>query len=49
MKIAEDKVLGLMKYELSRVGKIVLNAGSEDAKLMREKRKAWKAAQKDAE
>ncbi len=46
MRVAEDKVTGLMKYELSRIGKIVLNAGSEDAKLMREKRKEWKKAQK---
>jgi ferredoxin len=46
MKIAEDKVTGLMKYELVRVGKIILNSGSEDAKIMREKRKEWKKAQK---
>ncbi len=46
MRVAEEKVTGLMKYELSRIGKIVLNAGSEDAKLMREKRKEWKKAQK---
>jgi ferredoxin len=46
MRVAEDKVTGLLKYELSRLGKIVANAGSEDAKIMREKRKEWKKAQK---
>ena len=46
MRVAEDKVTGLMKYELSRVGKIILNSGSEEAKLMREKRKEWKKEQK---
>ena len=49
MKIAEDKVLGLMKYELARIGKIIVNAGSEDAKIMRAKRREWKKAQKDAD
>ena len=46
MRVAEDKVTGLMKYELLRVGKIILNAGSEEAKIMREKRREWKKAQK---
>ena len=46
MRVAEDKVTGLMKYELARVGKIILNSGSEDAKIMREKRREWKKAQK---
>ena len=47
MRVAEDKVTGLLKYQISRVGKIIANSGSEDAKIMREKRKAWKKAQKD--
>ncbi|MCR5782038.1 MAG: FAD-dependent oxidoreductase [Clostridia bacterium] len=46
MRIAEDKVTGLLKYEIGRVGKIVMNLGSEDAKIMRAKRKEWKRAQK---
>ena len=46
MRVAEDKVLNLMKYEISRIGKIIANSGSEEAKIMREKRKEWKKAQK---
>ena len=46
MRVAEDKVTGLMKYEISRLGKIIANSGSEEAKIMREKRKEWKRAQK---
>ena len=46
MRVAEDKVLNLMKYEISRIGKIIANSGSEDAKIMREKRKEWKRTQK---
>ena len=37
---------GLMKYEISRLGKIIANSGSEEAKIMREKRKEWKKANK---
>ena len=48
MRVAEDKVTGLLKYEIARVGKIIANSGSEDAKIMREKRKAWKKAQKES-
>ncbi len=48
MRVAEDKVTGLIKYELGRVGKIILNSGSEEARIMRAKRKAWKKAQKEA-
>ena len=47
MRVAEGKVTGLLKYELGRVGKIIVNAGSEDAKIMRKKRKEWKKAQKE--
>ena len=47
MSVAEDKVTGLMKYEISRVGKIIANSGSEEAKIMREKRREWKKAQKE--
>ena len=47
MRVAEDKVTGLLKYQTARIGKIIMNAGSEDAKIMREKRKAWKKAQKE--
>ena len=46
MRIAEDKVTGLLKYEIGRVFKIIANSGSEDAKIMRAKRKAWKTARK---
>ena len=35
--------------QLARIGKIVVNAGSEDAKYMRAKRRAWTKAQKDAD
>ena len=48
MRIAEDKVTGLLKYQTARIGKIIMNAGSEDAKIMREKRRAWKKAQKES-
>ena len=48
MRVAEDKVTGLLKYELGRIGKIIVNAGSEDARIMRAKRKAWKKARKEA-
>ena len=48
MRVAEDKVTGLIKYELARVGKIILNSGSAEAKTMRAKRKAWRKAQKEA-
>ncbi len=46
MRVAEDKVTNLMKYEIKRVGKIIANSGSEEAKIMRQKRKEWKRAQK---
>ena len=48
MRVAEDKVTGLLKYQAARVCKIIANSGSEDAKIMREKRRAWKKAQKES-
>ena len=47
MRRGEDKITGLLGYQLKRAAKIALNAGSPEAKLMREKRKAYKAANKE--
>jgi len=41
MRKAEDKVGGLMAYAAKRAVKIVANSGSEEAKIMREKRKEF--------
>lgn len=43
MRKAEDKVGGLISYQLKRAVKIVANSGSEEAKIMREKRHAWES------
>ena len=48
MRVAEDKVTGLLKYELGRIGRIIANSGSEEAKIMREKRREWKKAQRES-
>ena len=42
MRFAEDKVTGLIKYAVPRWFKIMFNAGSKEARMMRKKRKAWK-------
>ena len=42
MRFAEDKVTGLLKYAVPRWFKIMFNAGSKEARMMRKKRKAWK-------
>ncbi len=47
MRRGEDKIGGLLGYQLKRAAKIALNAGSPEAKLMRAKRKAYKAANKE--
>ena len=41
MRKAEDKVGGLAAYQLKRMVKIVANSGSEEAKIMRAKRKEY--------
>ena len=43
MRFAEDKVTGLAGYAAKRAIKIIRNAGSEEAKVMRERRKKYKA------
>jgi NADPH-dependent glutamate synthase beta subunit-like oxidoreductase/NAD-dependent dihydropyrimidine dehydrogenase PreA subunit len=47
MRRGEDKIAGLLPYQLSRAVKIAMNAGSEEAKIMREKRKAYEKAQRE--
>ena len=42
MRRAEDKVGGLLGYAVPRAFKILLNSGSKEAKLMREKRREFK-------
>ncbi|MBQ1477400.1 MAG: FAD-dependent oxidoreductase [Erysipelotrichaceae bacterium] len=42
MRFAEDKVTGLIKYAAPRAVKILLNSGSEEAKEMRARRKAYR-------
>jgi ferredoxin len=41
MRVAEDKVGGLASYAIKRAVKIVANSGSEEAKIMREKRREY--------
>ena len=41
MRRAEDKVGGLLGYAVPRAFKILLNSGSKEAKLMREKRREF--------
>lgn len=47
MRVAEKKVTGLLSYAAKRAVKIALHSGSEEAKELREKRKAYKAKQKE--
>ncbi|MCR5741871.1 MAG: FAD-dependent oxidoreductase [Gammaproteobacteria bacterium] len=47
MRMAEDKVTGLLKYALKRSLRIVFNSGSKEAKIMRRKRREWKKNTKE--
>ena len=47
MRRAEDKVGGLLSYAVKRGIKIIKNSGSEEAKEMKRKRKAYNEATKD--
>ena len=47
MRRGEDKSGALLGYQLKRAVKIALNSGSPEAKLMREKRKAYNASHKE--
>ena len=47
MRRGEDKIGGMLGYQIKRAAKIAVNAGSPEAKLMREKRKAYKASHKE--
>ena len=47
MRRAEDKVGGLLGYAIPRAVKIVLNSGSEEAKMMRKKKKEYDRASKE--
>ena len=47
MRNGDDKVLALLKYATKRAFKIIANSGSEEAKEMAKKRKAYKKAKKD--
>ena len=49
MRIAEDKVTGLLSYAAKRAFKIIGHLGSEEAKELKAKRKAYKKAQKEQE
>ena len=47
MRRAEDKVGGLLGYAAKRAVKIVLHSGSQEAKIMRKKRKEYNKATKE--
>ena len=47
MRKAEDKVTGLAAYAAKRAVKIVMNSGSEEAKVMREKRRAYEESHRE--
>ncbi len=47
MRAAEDKVGGLAAYAIKRAARIVANSGSEEAKVMREKRREYNRTHKD--
>lgn len=47
MRRAEDKVGGLLSYAVKRAFKIVAHSGSEEAKMMRRKRKEYNRATKE--
>ena len=48
MVVAEKKVGPLLAYAIKRGFKILFHSGSEEAKQMRAKRKAWKEKMKDS-
>ncbi len=48
MRRGEDKVGGLVTYSIKRAGRIIAHSGSEEAKEMAKKRKAFKQEQKAA-
>ena len=47
MRRAEDKVGGLASYAIPRAFKILLHSGSEEAKMMRQKRKEYEEATRE--
>lgn len=47
MRNGDDKVKGMLPYALKRAGKIIINAGSEEAKIMRAKRQAYNREHKE--
>ncbi|MBQ4382652.1 MAG: FAD-dependent oxidoreductase, partial [Oscillospiraceae bacterium] len=47
MRRAEDKVGGLLSYAVPRAFKILLNSGSEEAKMMRKKKREYDEATKE--
>lgn len=47
LRRAEDKVGGLLSYAIPRAFKILLHSGSEEAKMMRQKKKEYDAATKE--
>ena len=47
MRRAEDKVGGLLGYAVPRAFKILMNSGSEEAKMMREKRREYNESSKE--
>lgn len=47
MRIAEKKVTGLLGYQLKRAAKIVLHAGSKEARMMAKKRKEFNRKRKE--
>lgn len=46
MRKAEDKIGGILKYQIKRVGKIIKHSSSDEAKQLKAKRKAYKKQQK---
>ncbi|MGI5889112.1 MAG: 4Fe-4S binding protein, partial [Oscillospiraceae bacterium] len=42
MRKAEDKIGGLVGYAIPRAFKIIANSGSQEAKIMREKKREYK-------
>ena len=47
MRRAEDKVTGLLSYAIKRAFKMVAHSGSQEAKMMRAKRRAYNKAHKN--
>ena len=48
MRFAEDKVTGLLKYQLVRMFKILFYSGSKEARMMRKKRREWNKHYKES-